>query len=171
MPSPRVRFTIRGLMIAVAAVVGLLGVFRTSPMVLFAFLALNVPGALVCLAAALDRSPGPRVPWWAGIGAAAQGAAILGAGWLCAAMALSILLRQSGAGAVAEGRKASAEFWGLLVPMAVTAIGLAAFVARIVAACASRRRHDLLPIVLAYAWAIAVAWLLCFAVLGIETFD
>ena len=47
MPAPRVRFTIEGLMIAVAAVAGFLGLLRMSPSVLFglfAFLALDVPG-------------------------------------------------------------------------------------------------------------------------------
>ncbi len=171
MPAPRVRFTIRGLMIAVAAIGGLLGMLRAFPVLPVLFLVLllfNAPGVVVCLAVALARAPGRLVPWRAGIVTAAQGAAVLAAGWLCSALALSILLRQSGTEALAESRKASAEFWGLHIPMTVTAIGLAVFVARIVMICASRRRHDLMPFVVIYAWAMAVAWLLSFTILGVE---
>jgi hypothetical protein len=54
--------------------------------------------------------------------------------------------------------------------MAVTGIGLVAFVSRIVVRVASRRRHEQLPAVIAYAWAMACAWLLSFKLLGVEWF-
>ncbi len=67
-------------------------------------------------------------------------------------------------------REAHAAFWGLTAPMAVTGIGLAAFVSRIVVLGAARRRHDQLPAVIAYAWAMACAWLLSFKLLEVEWF-
>jgi hypothetical protein len=54
--------------------------------------------------------------------------------------------------------------------MFVTAVGLVAFFARIITTCVLRRRHDLMPFVVAYAWAIAVTWLLSFVVLRGDTF-
>lgn len=164
-PHPgNMRFTIRGLMIAVAAIAGLLALLRTWPVLLllaFVVLLANLMAALVALYVACTRAPGWTVPWRAGIIAGLQGAGILAAGWVWCLSAVHFL-QPSDTLRWTE----PTEFWGWKVPMAGTGLGLTAFVSRLVVICIKRRRPDLGAVVATYTWAMATAWLVTFLCLA-----
>jgi hypothetical protein len=170
MPVPRVRFTIRGLMIAVAAVGGLLAILRLSPVLLGGLLVLNIPTAVIGLCVVMGRAPGRRSPGRSGIVTALQGALILAAGWAWSLVAIAFFQHRVGAGAPEESRIAGFEFWCSTVPMTVTGVCLATFVLGIAVICILRRRQDLMPAVVAFAWAMAVTWVLSFAFLKFGVF-
>jgi hypothetical protein len=171
MPFPHlsnVRFTIRGLMIAVAAVAGLLGLLHTRPVIWLPLLAaslLNIPTVLICLVVDHDRPRGQRMPWRRGIAIGLQGAGILAVGWVWSLWANAFFDEGASPGIpIAAGQAARDRFWAVDVPMAATGLGLAAFL-RLVVLDVSRRRPELVLIVAPYAWALALAWLFSFALL------
>jgi hypothetical protein len=171
MPVRRVRFTIRGLMIAVAAIGGFLAILRLSPVLLVAFLVLNIPTAVIGLCVVMARAPGRRLPGRVGIVTALQGGLILVVGWAWSLTAIAFFQQRVNAGAPPEdSRRTGYEFWCSTVPMTMTGLGLAAFVLGIAVICVLRHRSDLMPVVAAYAWAMAVTWVLSFAFLKFGVF-
>ena len=162
-----VRFTIRGLMIAVAAVAGLLALLRTWPvlLVLLCFLFLvNLLPALIGLCVVCAQPLGGGQHWRPGVVAGLQGAGILAAGWVW-----SLWVSGLPGGPAGSGGGGSLA-WGWTIPMAATGCGLAAFVMRLVVMCRRRRRYELVPLVVFYAWAMMVAWLATFLTLRTDLY-
>ena len=161
-----IRFTIRGLMIAVAAVAGVLGLLRTWPvlvMLLIVLVLLNLMPALIGLCVMWAQPPGWRLHWRPGVAVGLQGAGILAAGWVWSLWASGF--PGGPAGSVGGGSLA----WGWTIPMATTGCGLAAFILRLVVACWKSRR-GLVPLVVFYAWAMMVAWFITFFTLRTDLY-
>jgi len=169
MSRSRLRFTIRGLMIAVAVVAGILALLTTWRELLPVLILVGIP--LSCLSGLLAQVPPQRPGWRFGILAAMLGLVILGGGWLWARSVISFFQRQEESVALgALSRAAHYRTLGLTIPSSVTAIGLAWNVLGLALLCAHRRRFDLWLLVVAYAMALAFAWICLFAGLDFEAF-
>jgi hypothetical protein len=146
---------------AVVAVAILLALWPVWLSLGIASLLLGLPVAITILGPM--RVPRSRLPWRAGIMAAAPGLVLLAWGWFCSRWMISSFQQREGVIRIArvEGGDWYA-FWGLSVPMAVTGLWLGLFVARMVTNCASRRRADLTYAAVAYTMALAIAWLASF---------
>jgi hypothetical protein len=167
---PRVRFTIRTLMIAVLAVGGLLASLTVWADLLPLFILVVIP--LTGLGGLIAQVPPQRPAWRLGISVAMLGLIILGGGWLWARSLIWYWQWEQGLVAIgAVSREANYHFWGLTIPSRVTAICLMVVVLRLAVGCAPRRRRSLLFLVAAYALALAGAWVLLFADLELEAFD
>ena len=170
MRRSRVRFTIRSLMIAVAAVAGLLAVFTTWSEFLPVLILVGIP--LAGLSGLLAQVPPRRSSWRFGILAVMLGLVILGGGWLWARSAIWFFQWQAGSVALdGASRGAHYRFWGLTIPMKMTAICLVWDVFGLSVVCAHRRRFGILVLVVGYALALVFAYVILFAWLDFEAFD
>jgi hypothetical protein len=170
MKQVRLRFTIGNLMIAVALVAGLLALFTAWIELLPVAILVGIP--LVSLSGLLARVPPHRPGWRFGILLVILGLVILGGGWFWARAALWIFQRQERSFNLDGAAHANYYgFWGLDVPMLVTAVGLVVDVLVLVIVCARRRRAGLVLLVVGYAFALAFTWLSLFALLALEAFD
>ena len=169
MGKPRVQFTIRGLMIAVAAVAVFLAVWPARSVLLLILVLAGVPATGVIL---LAQVPWKRLPWRFGIVAFTPGLIVLGAGWFWARTVISSFQRREGFIAIgAASRGAYYEYWGVTVPSAVTGSCLIALVLPTLVICAIRRRFDLLMGTVGYAFVMVCAYVWLFADLEFEAFD
>ncbi len=170
MGSARLRFTIRSLMIAVAAIAGLLAVFTRWAEILPVLIVVGIP--LAGLIGLLGGVPPQRPTWRLAILAVMLGWIILGCGWLWARSAIWIFQRQAGSVLPAGGAGAGYyEFWGLEIPMMVTGIGLVVDVLVLAIACVRRGLFGLVLLVVGDAFALALGWFLLFILLEFEAFD
>ncbi len=160
------RFTIRSLMIAVAAIAGLLSVLTTWREFLPVLILVGLP--VVGLTGLLARVPPQRPVWRLWILTVMLGFMILGGGWLWARLAIGIFRWKTGSPLDRSGYYAG---WGLMIPSFVTGIGLIVHVLVLAIACVDRRRFGLLLLVVGYALAQAISWFLLFALLGFEAYS
>jgi hypothetical protein len=166
----RLSFTIRTLMIAVAALGVLSAMLRNWRDLLPTFVIVLLP--LVGLIVLLIRVPPQQESRRYGISAGALGLIILGIGWLWARFAIWRFQRLEGFVAIGgAGRREHYRYWGSTLPELVTGICLMFYVFFLAVACASRRRRGLLPVLMGYALGLAVAYLWLFADLEFEAFD
>jgi hypothetical protein len=173
MRHPRLFFTTRGLMIAVAVVASLLGALRAwREMLLFlpalALASLPLVGSRVRLV----RLPRQRAKWRYGYMAVMLAWVILGSGWLWARSVIRSFQQREGYIAIGgAARGAYYEFWGWTVPSSVTGICLVTYVSGLAILCLRRRRFVLLLALVGYALLLAYAWLAAFVPLAFEAFD
>jgi hypothetical protein len=100
------------------------------------------------------------------------GLIILGIGWLWARSVIWYSQRQEGFKAIGgASRGEDYQFWGLTIPSLVTGICLMVHALFLGVACAPRRRRGLMPVLVAYALALTVAYVLLFADVEFEAFD
>jgi hypothetical protein len=169
MRLPRMQFTIRGLMFAVAVLALVLAVWPAWPVLLLIFGLVGIPATAVIL---LAQVPWKRLPWRFGIAAFAPGFIVLTGGWLWARSMISSFQRHEGFIAIgAASRGAYYEYWGVTVPSAVTGSCLIALVLPMLVVCAIRRRFDLFMGTVGYALVMACAYVWLFADLEFEAFD
>jgi hypothetical protein len=166
----RFRFTIRTLISAIMAIGVIMAMLRRWNDFLLFFVFILVP--LAGLIGLWTRVPQERPSWRRWISAAMLGLIILGGGWLWARCVIWHFQRQEGFVAIGgASRGAYYEFWGATVPERVTGICLLVYVLCLVAVCGPKRRRGFLPVILLYAFALAVAYIWLFADLAFEAFD
>jgi hypothetical protein len=164
------RFKIRSLMIAVGAVGGLLALLRDWSALVPVFVLVVMP--LAGLTGLRNQVPAQRPSWRFGVSAVMLGLIILGAGWFWARSVVWYFQWKEGFEAIGGAiRGEQYQFWGETIPSCVTGICLLAYILFLAVACTPRRRRVLLPVVVAYALALAGAYVLLFAFLGLEAFD
>jgi hypothetical protein len=164
------RSTIRSLMVAVIAV-GLTFAFVREWRDLLPF-AIMVVVPLCGLAVGRAQIQCPPPFWRFEIPACVAGWLVLAIGWLWSHCLILHFQRQEGARLIGQSARANYyEFWALTIPAIVTAVSLVVHATILTAACASRRRRPLLPIVLGQALMLAFAYIWCFADLSYEMFD
>jgi hypothetical protein len=163
------QFTIRGLMIAILAVAGLLGLMRRPDLLPLAFV---VGSPVTGLASLLARVPRDRPAWRVWIYATILGLMILGAGWLWARESIWYLQGLVSFNVV-RGLTGGEDyrFRGFTIPSTVTAICLMVYGLILVVACVRRPHRGLLRVVVGYAAVLAAAWLVLFGELAAEIFD
>jgi hypothetical protein len=164
-----VKFTIRTLMIAVAALSGLLALLRDWLGLLPLYVVVIPLAGLNGLRA---QVPPQRPSWRFGILVVMLGFTILGVGWLWARSVIWYFQRQEGFDAIGSVSRAGYyQLWGLTVPSGVTAVCLMVHVLYLAVVCVPRRRRSLLPLVAAFALALAGAYVVHFADLEFEAFN
>jgi hypothetical protein len=170
MQLDRLRFTIRALMIAVLAVGVLMAMLKQWRDFLSFFVAVLVPltGLIGLWVRVSPQRPSLRYVISAGM----IGFVILGIGWLLARCMIWHFQRQEGLVAIGGAARGKYyEYWGLTVPALATDICSAIYLLLLAVACAPRRRRGLLPVLVAYAFVLAVAHIWLFADLEFEAFD
>jgi hypothetical protein len=169
MRKPRGQFTIRSVMIVVAAVAVLLALWPVWLVLLLVLIVVGGPLAGVIFV--LVRVPWREVPWRSVIVNIMTAFFILSGGWLWVWAAAWSVRQRAGTGALAAPSRAGDDaFWALTVPMTATGLCLAAHVSRTVFIGVSRRRSELTLILVGYGWAMAHAWVFLYALLKIQTF-
>jgi hypothetical protein len=163
---PHIQFTIRSLMIAVALVAGLLATLLLCPDLLLLLIVVGIP--LTGLSGLLARIPAHRPEWRRWIAAVMFGMIVLAVGWIWARGVIASFQRADGTYRL--GDSADIEFWGLIVPAAVTGISLIVYVLGLGITCALRGRLQLMLPIVGYGLSLAAAWLCLFAALRIEFF-
>ncbi len=172
MAKPWHRFTIRGLMIAVAVIAGSLALVVNHSEFFQLLIIVGIP--LAGLIGLLLRVPRDRPGWRLGVQAAMLGWLIIAAGWLWARSVIWWFQHHEGlgAGVLLSSAHNYYEFLGLIAPMGVTAFCLAAHVLGLARACVRRGESQFVGclFVFGYGAVLAIAYLLLFAALQIEYF-
>jgi hypothetical protein len=164
----RVQFTIRSLMIAVLVVACALALLKQWPEVLVVLVLLGLP--LYGLSVLFGKTSRQRSARRFGMAVVMLSLIMLGAGWFSARMLIWLYRWQSGS-------TGHYGMWGydypplcLAVPAVLTACGLFLNIVVLADICVSRRKFGLILLVAAFAFALAVGWMVLFGSLNSERF-
>jgi hypothetical protein len=169
MQPRRSQLTIRTLMITVMALGVVFALLRDWSDLWPVSVLVVIP--LAGLTGLRAQVPPERTSWRFGVSAVMLGLIILGVGWFWARSVIWYIQWQEGFQLIyIASRGEDYQFWGSTVPRNVTGVCLLVYIVLLASACTARRR-GLLPVVAAYALALAGSYVILFALLEFEAFD